>query len=79
MKTLAILGASGHGKVVADAALSSGLWTKVVFYDDAWPVKKRMVSQILSVILRAFSARMKSRRLLLRLVIIGCDLLSKVS
>lgn len=33
MKTLAILGASGHGKVLADAALSSG-WDEVVFFDD---------------------------------------------
>lgn len=39
MKTLAILGASGHGKVVADAALSTGLWNRVSFYDDAWPAK----------------------------------------
>lgn len=39
MKVLAILGASGHGKVVADAALSSGLWQRVSFYDDAWPTK----------------------------------------
>ena len=37
MKRLAILGASGHGKVVADAAELSG-WDSVVFYDDAWPV-----------------------------------------
>ncbi len=36
MKQLAILGASGHGKVVADAALLAG-WTTVVFFDDAWP------------------------------------------
>lgn len=36
MKRLAILGASGHGKVVADAAESSG-WDEVVFFDDAWP------------------------------------------
>ena len=41
MKTLAILGASGHGKVVADAALSTGLWHEVVFYDDAWPAKTK--------------------------------------
>ena len=34
MKTLAILGASGHGKVVADTALSSG-WDDAVFFDDA--------------------------------------------
>jgi len=36
MKTLAILGASGHGKVVADIALASG-WDSVEFYDDNWP------------------------------------------
>jgi sugar O-acyltransferase (sialic acid O-acetyltransferase NeuD family) len=33
---LAILGANGHGKVVADAALLAG-WGEVVFYDDRWP------------------------------------------
>jgi len=33
---LAILGASGHGKVVADAAEAAG-WQEVVFFDDAWP------------------------------------------
>jgi sugar O-acyltransferase (sialic acid O-acetyltransferase NeuD family) len=36
VKRLAILGASGHGKVVADAALESG-WDDVVFFDDRWP------------------------------------------
>ena len=35
-RTLAILGASGHGKVVADAALASG-WDEILFFDDAWP------------------------------------------
>lgn len=34
--TLALLGASGHGKVVADAAFASG-WRSVVFFDDVWP------------------------------------------
>lgn len=33
---LAILGASGHGKVVADAASLAG-WQEVTFFDDAWP------------------------------------------
>jgi len=33
---LAILGASGHGKVVADAAEQCG-WRSVAFFDDAWP------------------------------------------
>ncbi len=36
MKTLGILGASGHGCVVADAALLSG-WSAVRFFDDRWP------------------------------------------
>lgn len=36
MKRLAILGASGHGKVVADIAECCG-WDEVVFFDDAWP------------------------------------------
>jgi sugar O-acyltransferase (sialic acid O-acetyltransferase NeuD family) len=35
---LAILGASGHGKVIAEKALSTG-WDSVDFYDDAFPVK----------------------------------------
>ncbi|MDH5424071.1 MAG: acetyltransferase [Gammaproteobacteria bacterium] len=39
MKRLAVLGASGHGKVVADCATVSG-WEKIVFYDDAWPEYK---------------------------------------
>lgn len=36
MKQLALLGASGHGKVIADAALLSD-WQSVTFFDDAWP------------------------------------------
>ena len=35
---LAILGASGHGKVLADIAELTG-WKNVVFFDDAWPEK----------------------------------------
>lgn len=35
---LAILGASGHGKVAADIAIQRG-WDTLVFYDDAWPEK----------------------------------------
>ena len=37
MNKLAILGASGHGKVIADAALCMGVNT-VVFFDDKWPL-----------------------------------------
>ena len=36
MKRLAILGASGHGKVVADTAECCG-WRGIEFFDDAWP------------------------------------------
>lgn len=37
---LAVLGASGHGKVVADVAELVG-WNEVVFFDDAWPGVKQ--------------------------------------
>ncbi|CDZ94618.1 acetyltransferase [Pseudomonas saudiphocaensis] len=40
MSRLAILGASGHGKVVADTAECCG-WTTVEFFDDAWPGQKK--------------------------------------
>jgi sugar O-acyltransferase (sialic acid O-acetyltransferase NeuD family) len=36
VKRLALLGASGHGKVVADIASALG-FTEVLFFDDAWP------------------------------------------
>lgn len=39
MRRLALLGASGHGKVVADVALCAS-WQEVVFYDDAWPQRQ---------------------------------------
>jgi sugar O-acyltransferase (sialic acid O-acetyltransferase NeuD family) len=41
MKRLAILGASGHGKVVADIAECCG-WKNVVFFDDAFPEKSEL-------------------------------------
>jgi len=41
MKRLAILGASGHGKVVADIAECCG-WEEVVFFDDAFPQKSTL-------------------------------------
>jgi sugar O-acyltransferase (sialic acid O-acetyltransferase NeuD family) len=40
MKRLALLGASGHGKVVADVALACG-WDEVSFFDDAWPERSK--------------------------------------
>jgi sugar O-acyltransferase (sialic acid O-acetyltransferase NeuD family) len=38
VKRLAILGASGHGKVVADIAGQMGDWDEIVFFDDFKPV-----------------------------------------
>ncbi|MCY1337351.1 putative acetyltransferase EpsM [compost metagenome] len=37
-RTLLILGAGGHGKAVAEAALLSGEWQRVLFADDRWPL-----------------------------------------
>ncbi|WP_257281522.1 acetyltransferase [Endozoicomonas sp. ISHI1] len=37
---LLILGAGGHAKVVADAALASGQWSGVAFLDDRFPELK---------------------------------------
>ncbi|WP_017395895.1 acetyltransferase [Acinetobacter haemolyticus] len=34
---LLILGAGGHGRSVAEAALRSGQWSSIVFADDSWP------------------------------------------
>lgn len=34
--SLAILGAGGHGRVIADAALQQG-WKAITFFDDMWP------------------------------------------
>lgn len=41
MPVLLIVGAGGHGKVVADAALETGEWDEIVFLDDAWPEKQK--------------------------------------
>ena len=35
---LYILGAGGHGKVVADCARSEGCWQEILFLDDRWPL-----------------------------------------
>lgn len=37
MKRLLIVGAGGHGRVVADAAASGGDWDTICFVDDRWP------------------------------------------
>lgn len=40
MTSLIIIGAGGHGKVVADTARASG-FSNIMFCDDAWPEKSK--------------------------------------
>ncbi len=40
LRTLLVVGAGGHGKAVAEAALLSGEWQQVNFFDDRWPELK---------------------------------------
>ena len=39
-KTLVIIGAGGHGKVAAECAELSGLYSNIVFLDEAYPEKQ---------------------------------------
>lgn len=55
MNRLAILGASGHGKVVADLAEQCG-WKEIHFFDDKWPkIENNGVWQIVGDTERLFS------------------------
>lgn len=59
MKKLAVLGASGHGKVVADTAQCCG-WDQVDFYDDAWPGLTRNGSWLVVGDSEAMCARLQN-------------------
>jgi sugar O-acyltransferase (sialic acid O-acetyltransferase NeuD family) len=37
VRILLVIGAGGHGKAVAEAALLSGEWQRIAFVDDRWP------------------------------------------
>lgn len=37
VRTLLILGAGGHGRVVADCAEAQGRWGRIAFCDETWP------------------------------------------
>lgn len=43
-RTLLVIGAGGHGKAVAEAALLSGEWQRIVFADDRWPALREAFS-----------------------------------
>ena len=40
MKSLIILGAGGHGKVVAETAIATGFFKEIVFLDDRFSENK---------------------------------------
>lgn len=46
-KKLLIIGASGHGKVVADIALSLGKWEEIYFLDDDKSIKKSLGLEVI--------------------------------
>lgn len=46
-KKLLIIGASGHGKVVADIALSLGKWEEIYFLDDDKSIKKSLGIEVI--------------------------------
>ena len=45
MSRLVIIGAGGHGKVVADAAVITGKWSDIVFLDAAWPDRQECLGR----------------------------------
>ena len=56
IKQLAIIGASGHGKVVADIARANGI-EDIVFYDDRWrEIKAHYGFAVIGSVQEAFNA-----------------------
>ncbi|MEK8126900.1 acetyltransferase [Paenibacillus filicis] len=54
MNKLLIIGAGGHGKVVADTAQASGKWSSIAFLDDQHILKKNYPFPVLGDIEHAF-------------------------
>lgn len=52
---LLIIGASGHGKVVADIALKMNKWKKVAFLDDDTDINTSMRLEILGIVDEVFT------------------------
>lgn len=52
---LLIIGASGHGRVVADIALKMNGWQEIVFLDDDEAIKKSMGIEVIGKVIDAFS------------------------
>lgn len=46
MANLLILGAGGHGKVVAEAAIATGKWDEIAFLDDRFPTLEQVLNNL---------------------------------
>ena len=53
-KKLLIIGASGHGKVVADIALKMNKWKNIAFLDDDESIKSSMGIEVIGKSTRCF-------------------------
>ncbi len=53
-KRLVIIGASGHGKVLADIAIKMRVWEKIVFLDDNETLHECMGMEIVGMCNEAF-------------------------
>ncbi|MBN1774916.1 MAG: acetyltransferase [Clostridiales bacterium] len=48
--TLVIIGAGGHGKVIADIAVKSNQWSKVLFLDDDSTIQSVGIHEVVGII-----------------------------
>lgn len=65
MSKLLILGAGGHGKVVAEVAMLMGAWENIAFLDDNDDIKNVCGVQVIGKQMMSESIRMSTIMLLL--------------
>lgn len=60
IKQLIIVGASGHGKVVADIAIKMNRWERIVFLDDDTSIKKLIGLDVVGATIEAIKYKEKA-------------------
>ena len=60
IKQLVIVGASGHGKVVADIAMKMNRWESIVFLDDDISIKKLIGLDVVGTTIEAINYKDKA-------------------
>ena len=60
IKQLIIVGASGHGKVVADIAMKMNRWERIVFLDDNTSIKKLLEFDVVGTTIEAIKYKDKA-------------------